>query len=408
MKKDMEVRVIGNELQYQALLDEAKELSLVDPAEGSARWARLELISVLLEKYEASRFQLGSPDPIDAIAYRMVEMGLKQKDLGDILGSKSRASELLGRKRPLTVEMIRLLSERLRISADILVQPIRTAETVAPATDWSMFPVAEMKRRGWFGHADSASTGEQLIASFFSKMSATSAPVLLRRTLSGHGQSTDKFSLYAWLARVLLRSREERRVGIKFSAGAVTDEFLRQVAKLSRSQEGPLLAKEFLAMKGIILIIEPHLPKTKLDGAAMLDEDGTPVIGLTVRHDRIDNFWFTLLHELVHVQRHLGKQGHAFVDEFEATEGADAFETEADMVAAEAFIPRSLWKSSDAYRLKRNDAVETLANQLVIHPALVAGRIRRETGNYRILKDVVGQGQIRRLYPNIVWPKESK
>ena len=150
-------------------------------------------------------------------------------------------------------------------------------------------------------------------------------------------------------------------------------------------------------MKGVILIVEPHLPKTHLDGAAMLDEDGTPVIGLTLRYDRVDYFWFTLMHELVHVQRHLGRQGSAFVDDAD-NEGTEAYEMEANLFAAEAFIPRQIWKSSDAYRLKRSDAINALADSLMIHPAMVAGRIRKETGNFRILKEFVGEGHIRPLF----------
>ena len=61
---------------------------------------------------------------------------------------------------------------------------------------------------------------------------------------------------------------------------------------------GPVKARELLASKGVTLIIERHLPGTYLDGAAMLAENGNPVIGLTLRHDRLDNFWFVLFHEL--------------------------------------------------------------------------------------------------------------
>lgn len=403
----MSLRLISNELEYSALLDEAKELALQDPPTQSAKANRLEIIAVLLEKYEAERFNLEKPDPIDAIVYRMAEMGLKQKDLGEMLGSKSRASELLSRKRNLTIEMIRVLSERLRISAEILVQRIRTVEEVALVPDWEKFPVKEMQRRGWFGSDAKGKTGEDLIKGFFANLSLAPTPVLLRRTISGDIKGSDKFALYAWIARVLIQARETNRPHVKYSSGSITDEFLRQVAKLSRSEQGPLLAREFLAMKGIALVFEPHLPKTKLDGAAMLDEDGTPVIGLTLRHDRIDNFWFTLMHELIHVQRHLGKQGHAFVDAHDVESENDAFETEADIAAAEAFIPRAVWKSSDAYRLKRAEFIFQLATSLVIHPAIIAGRIRRETGNYRILKELVGRGAIRDLFPEVAWSKED-
>lgn len=404
----MDLRMISNELQYAALLDEAKEIALADPPKGSPEADRLEIIALLLEKYEAGRFHLEKPDPVDAILYRMAEMGLKQKDLAEIMGSKSRASELLGRKRPLTVEMIRVLHERLRISADILVTPMRTIEKIEPDIEWSKFPVREMQRRGWIStEKATGETGEELVKAFFARTSVSASPVLLRRTISGDTDGSDKFALYAWIARVLIRAREVKRPESKYSSGSISDEFLRQVAKLSRSDQGPILAKEFLAMKGIILVVEPHLPKTRLDGAAMLDEDGTPVIGITLRFDRIDNFWFTLMHELVHVQKHLAKQGQAFIDALDSHATSDAFETEADLGAAEAFIPRAVWKSSDAYRLKRVDAINQLAADLVIHPAIIAGRIRRESGNYRILKDLVGQGNIRKLFTNVTWSKES-
>jgi HTH-type transcriptional regulator / antitoxin HigA len=206
---------------------------------------------------------------------------------------------------------------------------------------------------------------------------------------------------------VLIRARECKRPETRYSPGSISDEFLRQLAKLSRSVEGPLLAKEFLAMKGVVLVVEPHLPKTRLDGAAMLDEDGTPIIGITLRYDRVDNFWFTLMHELVHVQRHLGRLGQAFIDEFDVPNNSDALETEADLTAGEAFIPRAVWKSSDAYRLKRADDVKQLASELAIHPAIIAGRIRKESGNFRILKELVGQGEIRSLFVGVVWSKES-
>ena len=74
---------------------------------------------------------------------------------------------------------------------------------------------------------------------------------------------------------------------------------------------------------GIPLVVEPHLPKTRLDGAAMLSSKGRPVIGLTIRHDRIDNFWFTLVHELIHVQEHLTTDSETFIDDIESGPGSD-------------------------------------------------------------------------------------
>src|SRR6202030_2569041 len=133
----------------------------------------------------------------------------------------------------------------------------------------------------------------------------------------------------------LLAIASETKLPSVYKSGTVTQDFLRQVAKLSWSGNGPLLAKEFLEKHGIHLIILEHLPKTHLDGAALQLADGTPVIGLTLRYDRIDNFWFCLLHELAHIGRHMhGKRDEAFVDDLSlrGVEGVrrDPKEEEAD------------------------------------------------------------------------------
>lgn len=383
----MELRVIRDELQYASLLEQAKELAFSDPLPATMEAERLAVISVLLEKFEETRFKLELPDPIEAIIFRLADLGLKQKDLAEIIGSKSRASEVLTRKRPLTIEMIRVIHEHLRVPAEILIGQPKQEATDASEIDWNKFPIKVMQKRGWLDtEVAEGKSGEQLIRSYFARTSAQSIPVMLRKTLIGVKKPENQYAIYAWVARVLVRARDLKKPEIRYVHGSITDEFLRQLAKLSRSEDGPLLAREFLAMKGVVLVIEPHLPKTKLDGAAMLDQDGTPIVGLTLRYDRTDYFWFTLMHELIHVQRHLGRQSSAFIDEDDSVD-EDERELEANILAAEAFIPRQIWKSSEAYRTKRSDAIVKLANTLMIHPSIVAGRIQRESGKYTILKE---------------------
>ena len=394
----MELRIIRDELQYAALLEQAKELALSDPVPGSRDAERLAVISVLLEKFEEARFKFEAPDPIEAIVYRLAELGMKQKDFAKIVGSPSRASEVLARKRGLTIEMIRTIHEQLRIPAEILIGHPKQDNFDSTDVDWKKFPVKEMQKRGWF-YVDLAEgkSGEQLIRSFFARTSAQSAPVLLRKTLTGVTKEENQYAIYAWVARVLIRARDLKKPEVRYVPGSITDEFLKQLAKLSRSVDGPKIAAEFLAMKGVILVIEPHLPKTKLDGAAMLDQDGTPVIGLTLRYSRVDYFWFTLMHELIHVQRHLSRQSSTFVDE-DDLDNEDEREAEANFLAAEAFIPRHIWQASEALKTKRSEAVVKLADSLLIHPSIVAGRIQRETNNYKILKEFGGGQNIKDVF----------
>src|SRR5258708_6824948 len=98
----MEPRVIKSDRDYHAVLHDAEQLVARDPAAGSSDADRLELLTLLIEDYERRQFPFETPDPIDAIDFRMHEQGLRQKDLVALLGSRSRVSEVLARKRPLT------------------------------------------------------------------------------------------------------------------------------------------------------------------------------------------------------------------------------------------------------------------------------------------------------------------
>ena len=212
----------------------------------------------------------------------------------------------------------------------------------------------------------------------------------------------DPYALKAWCWQILARANEDLpKTG--YERGTVTLDFLTKVARLSRSEDGPRLAKGLLVKRGISLVIEKHLPRTYLDGVVLRLGDGRPVIGLTLRYDRIDNFWFCLLHELAHVGRHMDNdRGEAFVDDFtlRKLEGRreDPREMQADEWAEEALIPRSVWETSAVRDRPTTIAVMNLANALQVHPAIVAGRVRYERKNYRLLSQFVGTGEIRRQF----------
>ena len=113
-------------------------------------------------------------------------MRQKQKDFATIVGSRSRASEILARKRGLTIEMTRAIHEHLKIPAELLIAHPRDRDVDPEDLDWSKFPVREMKKRGWLdSDLAQGKTGEDLVRSFFARTSAHHAPVLLRKTLTG-------------------------------------------------------------------------------------------------------------------------------------------------------------------------------------------------------------------------------
>ncbi|HNR21948.1 MAG TPA: transcriptional regulator [Steroidobacteraceae bacterium] len=118
----MEPRIIKTDKQYRRFLSEVEALAAGDPDPESKKGIRLELLAKLVEDYEKTRFPFEKPDPVDAILFRMEQQGLRQKDLAVILGGKNRASEVLARKRPLTLPMIRSLYERLEVPAGLLIK----------------------------------------------------------------------------------------------------------------------------------------------------------------------------------------------------------------------------------------------------------------------------------------------
>ncbi|HEU0302266.1 MAG TPA: helix-turn-helix domain-containing protein [Longimicrobium sp.] len=117
------VRPIQNEDDYDAALEDVESLMGATP--GTAEGARLDVLVTLIEAYEAKRWVIGVPDPIEAIRVRMRQKNLRQRDLQSMVGSRGRVSEILSRKRALTLPMIRKLSRGLDLPADILIQEVR-------------------------------------------------------------------------------------------------------------------------------------------------------------------------------------------------------------------------------------------------------------------------------------------
>ncbi len=116
----MKIKPIKNEKDYQQALKRLEQI--FDAEKGTKEGDELEILSILIDKYESEHFPIEMPDPIEAIKFRMEQMGMKQKDLAEVVGFKSRVSEILNKKRKLTLDMIRKISTALHIPAEILVQ----------------------------------------------------------------------------------------------------------------------------------------------------------------------------------------------------------------------------------------------------------------------------------------------
>ena len=261
---------------------------------------------------------------------------------------------------------------------------------------WDKFPVKEMSRRGWLpsGDSDPINYIKELVIDIFGN---GRYEVALHRKFSFNGNFPSEYSLFAWQIQVLKKAKEitKRSEVPQFSKDS---SWINQLVRISTDPKGPLKAQEFLLSKGIILIVEPHLPSTYLDGAAMLlPNTSTPVIALTLRHDRLDNFWFVLLHELGHVFLHLNDERIAIFDE-DVGMTTDQIEIEADNFALNNLIPAEKWDICMCRFYLNEATLKEDAENFNVHPSIIAGRIRKENNNYQIFNEQVGLKQVRKLF----------
>ena len=389
------LKVIKNDHEYEEVMAELNSLIDIDPTPGTEEGDKLELLSLIVGTYEKEHFPMEDPDPIEAIKFRMDQMELTRKDLVPYIGSKSKVSEVLNHKRPLTLSMIRALNRGLGIPAKSLIK--EPAKVEPQKFDVRNFPVAEPFKRGWFSvltpnPVSLEMDSEVFLNELFSQSNLQ--PMMCRQKIRSKS-TMDGNALLTWAAMVSVLAKQ-RPLPVKYDEGSIfIKDFRYGLARLSAFEEGPKLAKEYLNKRGIHLIVLKHLKKTYLDGAAMRLRDGTPVIALTLRYDRIDNFWFTLFHELAHLDLHLRKgDTECFFDDLDVD--GDEAEKQADKYARDSLIP--------AEYIPKMLSIETLsdvvavAHSLDINPAIVAGRLHWERKNYKQFAKLVGNHEVRKQF----------
>jgi HTH-type transcriptional regulator/antitoxin HigA len=259
-----------------------------------------------------------------------------------------------------------------------------------------------MRKRGWL-FAEPRSTPEQIqraVQSFLYEASGITATApLYRRSLTGLGvdefEDNAKYAVLAWSARVFQKAKASRTTLRAFRFNSITDDFLAHLISQSKHDDGPKRAIQLLGDIGIQTVVEHALPGSLIDGAAFLAQDMQPIIGLTLRFDRVDYFWFTLLHEVAHIWKHLNTPNDGFIDRIDAADEGKRREQEANRIARDVLIPRDVWNRSAARIEPSMHTILDLAAELGIHPAIVAGRIHYESGQYGRFRSLMGQGTVK-------------
>ena len=364
----------------------------------------------LLRSGKITQLRASSLEELPSILIRArIAQGLSQRELAELVGVKEQQIQRYESDEYATASLHRLreIAEALRLSiteiAELKTKSLTAEAVITREIDWGLFPVKEMYRRHWFGDFSGSQTvaleqADSLVSDFVKSVRPRPSVALHRKHVRV-GSSVDKYALLAWECRILSLAATAK-LGRSYQDGSIDAQWIAELARQSGKHDGPLCAQKQLEEAGIALVVEPHLASTHLDGAALLQGE-RPVIGMTLRYDRLDNFWFVLFHELFHVIKHLRKgRVQGIFDDLDIGD-IDGVEIEADSLASEALIPSEEWNRALARYVRSSESVVALASNLKISPAIVAGRIRHEAGNYVILNELVGQGQVRRHFPKV-------
>lgn len=358
-----------------------------------------------LRNFEIShiiRFMINSyKTPGQLIESLLDERGWNQRLLSAVLGlGESTTNKLISGKQAVSADIAILLEEVFGVGAEIFLSlqkdfDLARARLIARpdprraarAELFKGLPVSEMMKRGWIEQIDirDVASVEIALSSFFGVKSVEEIEFLPHAAKKTDVDASTTPMQLAWLYRVKAIASEmlvapyselaARRLVTQLKALLISVEAIRKVPRL-------------LAEAGIRFVIVEALPSAKIDGVCFWLEDESPVIALSLRHDRIDNFWFVLRHEIEHVLRGHGKD-RILIDDLDGRssgggEGVPESEHQANQAASEFCVPA---KTMDAFIARKDPFfadvdIRSLATALKIHPGLVAGQLQHRTGRY--------------------------
>lgn len=341
--------------------------------------------------------------PGQLIAALLEERGWSQRVLAVILAvDETTISKILNNERPVTADMALSLDEIFEVPADRFLAlqrqyDLAQARIVAMpdpgrATRAKLFgglPVTEMIRRGWLDANDvrDVKKVESELARFFGVASVQEIEILPHAAKKTNVSAETTPTQLAWLYRV--RQIASEMIVARYSPTRMSNA-LAQLQKLTIAAEEVRKVPRILAEHGVRFVIVEALPSSKIDGVCFWLDASSPVIAMSIRYDRIDNFWFVLRHEIEHVLQQHGKSKIVIDTELEGERagsgpGVDEEERQANSAAAEFCVPK---RSMDSFIARKAPLFAErdllgLAATLKVHPGLVAGQLHHRTGQFK-------------------------
>jgi HTH-type transcriptional regulator/antitoxin HigA len=233
-------------------------------------------------------------------------------------------------------------------------------------------PKSELVKRGWIASKEDS----VYLVDYFRDIHAEKGQALYRKA------NTANASLVSlWLSKVKSQAEVIAFLNSAPKFLGLSKDKLHEIARLSVNVNVLAELPRILFEYGIILVYMHALPGMKLDGAVFKGVSGNPIIGMSLRYPRLDNFWFTLLHELSHIHLHLEILGSPILEDFDV-ESDSEIEISANRLAKNSFVERSVWRNCEPKYNKSFDAIDEFANQVGVHRSIIAGMLQREFGNY--------------------------
>lgn len=333
------------------------------------------------------------------------DRGWTQTEFAGIIGRPVRViNEIIAAKRSITPETARELAAALGTSAQYWMNlesayqlsrtPVADERIVRESELRRRFPIREMMKRGWIGSSQSYDKIEEETFAYFN-LKAVNDPIVFPHAARRNYQEDISELQWAWIFRV--RQLAEAFRGPKYREeklrGAVAD-----LEALMTEPEEIRHVPRILHDCGVRLVIVEPIPGSEIHGVCFWIDDSAPVIGLTLKWDFIDRFWFNLRHEIEHVLRGDAKNG-LITDNFEETPGADEAECErrANAEAAEFCVPQASLSNFIARHHPMYSTQNFIGFSRIVgrHPGIVAGQLQRRIGRNDLFKKY--QARVRQI-----------
>lgn len=332
-----------------------------------------------------ARIPAESFPPGEYLAEELEARGWSQTELAEILGRPARlVNEIIAGKRAVTPETAKGLSAAFGTSAEFWMNletayqlskaRIAEVEVTQRARLYGTFPVKEIIKRGWIEHSENIEVLEQRFLDFYKMPSMDAKP-----SFAYAGRQT-KYDTPASMLRLGWLRRAERVAQTVRCAKYSEKALLAAIPQLRACMEykdGIEKVSAILAEAGVCIVVIEHLPSQKMDGACFWVKDA-PVIALSLRYDRIDNFWFNLFHEIDHIAHGEGKEDPIYELIEPGTEGLPPNEIRANKAAAEYCIPRDQIEDFIARvsPVFSKNAIIGFAARMHVHPGIVVGQLQ--------------------------------